>query len=117
MYYHSGNVELSKTDKLIEQGEWLKAAEIWKANIDNKNKKIAAKSMFNLALANEMSGNLDAAIDWAVKSFQVFEQKNEIHYQNCMEYIQIIGQRKLDIKTIDKQLNIGNLDPLENKNE
>lgn len=117
MYYKSGNVELSKTEELIEKGEWLKAAEIWKANIGNKNKKIAAKSMFNLALACEMEGNLDAAIDWAVKSFQILEQKNVIHSQNCREYIHILGQRKLDIKIINRQMNVEMPDSPINKDE
>lgn len=117
MYYKSGNVELRKAEELIKNGEWLKAAEIWKNNINNKNKKIAAKSMFNLALANEMEGDLDAAIDWAVKSFHVFNQKNEIHYWNCLNYIQILGQRKLDIKNINLQMNAEISNSREYKNE
>ena len=51
MYYRSGHVEMKKTEKMISEGKWLEAAAIWKANIDNKNKNIAAKSMFNLAPA------------------------------------------------------------------
>lgn len=117
MYYKSGNVELSKTEEMIEKGNWLEAAEIWKKNVVNKNKRIAAKSMFNLALANEINGNIDAAIDWTVKSFHVFNQKNEIHYWNCMNYIKILGQRKLDIKQIKAQLNVEIPGFPENKNE
>ena len=100
MYYKSGQIELKKTNDLIKQNQWLEAAEIWKKNTTNKNKKIAAKSMFNMALACEMNGNMDAAIDWAVKSFYA-RQKDIYHTANCQSYIFILGQRKLDIKKIE----------------
>lgn len=105
MYYKSGNVELKEAEKLIQKNEWIEAAKIWKKNIDNKNKSIAAKSMFNLALACEIEGDIDAAIDWAVKSFHVYGSKNETHYFHCMDYLKILGQRKVDIKVIEKQIN------------
>lgn len=101
MYYRSGQVELRKTEAMVEENNWLEAAKIWKANTENPNKAIAAKSMFNLALASEIFGDLDAAIDWAVKSFYVLNQKNEIHALNCRNYIQILGQRKYDIEQIE----------------
>jgi len=103
MYYQSGHVELKKTDELIKQNRWLDAAEIWKKNTTNKNKSITAKSMYNMALACEVNGDMDAAIDWAVKSFQVFGSKNQFHAANCQDYIKILAQRKLDIKTIESK--------------
>ena len=105
LYYTSGHVELQKTEQMVKEGKWLEAAEIWKANINNPNKNIAAKSMYNLGVACEMQGDLDAAIDWIVKSFDVFGNKNEVHYLNCIDYINILGQRKLDLKIIEKQIN------------
>ena len=105
MYYQSGHIDLKKTDNLILEGKWLEAAAIWKANIDNKNKNIAAKSMFNLALACEMEGELDAAIEWAVRSYHVFGPKNKLHAENCQNYIRIISVRKRDLKIIERQLN------------
>lgn len=106
VYYRSGHVDLKKTDRLVDEGRWMEAAGIWKANVDNPNKSIAAKSMFNMGLACEMQGEIDAAIDWVVKSFYVFGQKNPTNFENCMQYIRILSQRKLDIKTIEHQLNL-----------
>ncbi len=100
MYYKSGQIELKKTDDLINQNRWLEAAEIWKKNTTNKNKTIAAKSMFNMALACEMNGDMDAAIDWMVKSYYA-RHKDPYHKRNCQNYINILGQRKLDIKKIE----------------
>ncbi|SHI82220.1 hypothetical protein SAMN05444280_106118 [Tangfeifania diversioriginum] len=106
MYYKSGNSGLRKTDKFISEGKWLEAAAIWKANIENKNDRIAAKSMFNMALASEMEGYLDAAIDWAVKSYHVFGEENKLHAENCKDYIRILSTRKRDLKIIEKQIKL-----------
>jgi hypothetical protein len=103
MYYGSGHYELKETEKLIEEGKWQEAAEIWKANTNNPNKSIAAKSKFNMGLACEMQGHLDAALEWVVESYYVLKQENEEHRSNCMVYIQILSQRKLDMKRIQNQ--------------
>jgi len=101
MYYQSGQTELKKTDDLIKQNQWIEAAKIWKKNTANTNKQIAAKSMFNMALACEMNGEMDAAMDWAIKSFYVFGSNNQVHAFNCQEYIRILAQRKQDIQKIE----------------
>ncbi|WP_297087421.1 DUF6340 family protein [uncultured Draconibacterium sp.] len=103
MYYASGHIELKQTDALVKAGQWLEAAEIWKRNTNNKNKLIAAKSMFNMGLACEMEGELKAALDWVIKSYYLLESKNEIHTENCKNYIRILGLRMNDIKRLDEQ--------------
>jgi hypothetical protein len=102
MYYKSGQIEMKTTETLIEQNRWLEAAEIWKKNTTNLNKKIAAKSMFNMALVCEIQGNMDAAIDWAVKSYHA-HHKDIYHTGACQDYIFILAQRKLDIKRIENR--------------
>jgi len=108
MYYGSGHVELKNTNKLIEEGKWIEAAEIWKTNTENPNKSIAAKCKYNMGLVCEMQGNIDAALEWVVESFYVFGQENEVHYMNCTNYIRILGQRKRDIKIIESQFTTAN---------
>ena len=103
-YYKSRNADMKKAEELMKQNQWLKAAEIWKSNAYNSNKKIAAKSMYNMAIACEVNGQMDAAIDWAVKSFYSRQNKDEFHSQNCQNYIWILGRRKLDIRTIEGNL-------------
>ncbi len=103
MYYKSGHGELKKTNDLIKQNRWIEAAEIWRKYTSHKNKSIAALSMYNLALACEMSGEMDAALDWVIKSFYVFQNSNEFHSANCKDYIRILGQRKLDIKNFENR--------------
>ncbi|MDB4582882.1 DUF6340 family protein [Draconibacterium sp.] len=103
MYYSSGQVELKKTDDLVKENRWLDAAKIWKANINNPNKSIAAKCKFNMGLVCEMEGDFKAALDWVVQSFHTLGAKNNVHFNNCQQYISILSQRMLDVKKIDIQ--------------
>ncbi len=105
LYYISGQVDLKPTAQMIKEGKWKEAAELWKKGVDNPNQNIAAKCMYNLGVACEMAGDFDAALDWVVKSYHIFGNKNEVHAENCMDYIRILGQRKMDLKKIEKQLN------------
>lgn len=105
IYYRSGHIDLKQTENLVKEGKWMEAAVIWKKHIDNPNKKIAAKSMYNLALACEVEGELDAAMDWVVKSYLLLGNKNQVHAFHCMDYISILGLRKIDFKKLDVQLN------------
>jgi len=59
-----------------------------------------------MALASEMEGHLDAAIDWAVKSYHVFGETNKQHAGNCKEYIRILSTRKRDLKIIEQQIQL-----------
>lgn len=99
-YYKSRYIDLKQTDQFIKKQRWIEAAKIFKRNVNNKNKIIAAKSMYNMALVCEMTGELDAAMDWAIKSYHVFGNKNQTHADNCTKYINTIAQRKRDIRKI-----------------
>lgn len=104
LYYKSGNLLFKEAIKLAENNNWLKAAEIWKQLINSKNKNIAAKSMFDLAVACEIEGSYDAAIDWVIKSYYVFSDKDLTHAANCKDYLRILALRKLEVRALERQL-------------
>lgn len=103
MIYESGNVDLKPAQQLAIEGRWLEAAELWKKNVNNPNKNIAAKCKYNMAVACEMNDELEAALNWAVESYHVFGEKNKIHAANCRDYIRILSQRKLDVSIMEQQ--------------
>lgn len=103
MYYESGHVDLKQTNDLVEEGKWMEAAKVWKSQLENPNKNIVAKCMFNLGVACEMEGKLNTALEWVVKSYHVFGNKNVLHADQCTEYIRILSQRKLDFQRLDEQ--------------
>ncbi|WP_320112503.1 DUF6340 family protein [Draconibacterium orientale] len=103
MYYSSGHVELQQTDELIQNAQWKEAAQLWDNQLNNKNKKIVAKCMYNLGLACEMEGDLEAALAWVVKSYHIFGPRNELHAENCMQYIRLLSTRQADMKLLELQ--------------
>jgi len=109
MYYKSHNQDMLLAEKYARQNEWLKAAEIWNRETKNKNPKIVAKACFNMALAAEMEGKHDVAIDWLVRSYMALPNNNEEHKVNCQRYINVLALRKKEIERLDKQVrNSGN---------
>ena len=104
MYYKSSNSEMLKAEKFALNNDWLKAAEIWKMETKNKNHRIGAKACYNMALACEMEGKSDAAIDWLVKSYNVYSKNETEHKANCQRYINILAIRKKEIEQLGKQI-------------
>ncbi|KJF43745.1 DUF6340 family protein [Draconibacterium sediminis] len=103
MYYSSGHVELQQADELIQNAQWLDVAELWRKQLYNENKKIIAKCMYNLGLACEMEGDLETAMGWVVKSYHTLGPKNELHAENCMQYIRLLSTRQADMKLLELQ--------------
>ena len=57
---------MKKASKNVKSNQWDDAINIWKDMANIKDKKIASKASY-MALASEIKGYLDAAIDWAKK--------------------------------------------------
>lgn len=104
LYYKSGNQNMLLAEKYALNNEWLKAAEIWNKQSKNKNPKMAAKACYNMALACEMEGKLDAAIDWLVQSYSILKVNNEEHKENCKRYIAVLVLRKKEIEKLAHQV-------------
>ncbi|MDP3433822.1 MAG: DUF6340 family protein, partial [Bacteroidota bacterium] len=103
-YYRSRNVNMLAAEKYFLNGEYLKAAEIYNRETKNKNRNIAAKARYNMALLCEMEGKPDAAIDWLVLSYSAYKQNIEAHKFNCQQYINILALRKKEIERLGKQV-------------
>lgn len=105
MYYQSNNTEMLKAEKYALDNQWLKAAEIWTKLTRNKNAVMAAKASYNMALACEMEGHLDAAMDWLVQSYSIILKENTTeHRVNCQRYISLLATRKKEIEKLAKQV-------------
>jgi hypothetical protein len=103
-YYRSKNANMLQAEQLCLNGEWLKAAEIYQRETTNKNRNIAAKAKYNMALICEMEGKPDVAIDWLINSHSTFKYPNEEHQFNCRLYINTLAARKKEIERLDKQV-------------
>ncbi|GET25122.1 DUF6340 family protein [Prolixibacter sp. NT017] len=101
LIYYSGNDEMKKADTLATKNQWKEAAEIWTKMSKSDNKNIRAKATFNMALACEMLGHIELALEWVSKSYHVYD--NEDHKQKCMDYINILATRLQQERKLKKQ--------------
>jgi hypothetical protein len=105
-YYRSNNAQMLVAEKYLLEGNSLKAAEIYNKETNNKNKNIAAKAIYNMALVCELEGNLDAAIDWLYGSFSVYKRKNLRYSTDCDQYYTILANRKYEVELLKKQIRL-----------
>ena len=92
--YFSGREEKMKNaGQFAQNGNWQAALNLWKETAENTNSKSKkSKAQFNVAVACEMTGNLDEAIDWALKSY------NTMYRPLTYEYLQVLKRRKNEMK-------------------
>ncbi len=69
-YFLTGKPEIDTAETLIKENKWEEATAIWEKYATIDSKRIRSKIEYNLALAAEMTGNLDLAIEWGLKSFK-----------------------------------------------
>jgi len=69
-YFLTGKSEIDSAIAYLKENKWEEAASIWSKFALIKSKRIRSQIEFNLALAAEMNGNLDQAIEWGLKSFK-----------------------------------------------
>jgi hypothetical protein len=97
-YYTSGSREMRKAARLAGAGDWKLAAETWKVLAYNEDIKLAAKASFNMALACEMEDLFLAALDWAIKSYSLRQEKL------TREYFDLLKLRYEHAKELARQL-------------
>mgnify|MGYP001283822250 CR=1 FL=1 len=82
--------------KWISKNNWDKLSEYWKPLTESKNSGIRSKAEFNMALASELNGRIDDAIQWAEKSLQTsFRNQTDI-------YLKKLKQRKAELNRIEQ---------------
>ena len=104
MYYTSNNANMLQAEKFALNGDWLKAAEIWNKQTKSKNMLIVAEASYNMALACEMAGKTDVAIDWLIRSCSILKKNSYDHKMNCQRYINILTLRKKEIGKLSQQI-------------
>lgn len=104
IYYRSNNDHMLVGEKYLLDNDWLNAAEVYNRQTSNKNRNIAAKATYNMALICEIEGHLEAATEWIERSDSIYKIKNPRHEFNCEQYSTILEKRQEDTKLLDKQI-------------
>ncbi len=91
--YISGDDFLKKAAILVDSNQWEEAIKLWKNSLENaKSASVKSKTEFNLAVAYEIAGDVDAAIEWALKSYETMFRT--ITY----DYLGILKNRKTELQ-------------------
>ena len=96
-YYLTGKAEIDAAIPLIQNNKWEEAASIWEKYATISSKTTRSKVEFNLALAAEMNGDLDLAIEWGLKSFKTKYTKAIEVYLKTLDN-KLKAQQKVDKK-------------------
>ena len=79
-YFTRGHPKLREAAILAKEEKWLEAAKIWKVLAYGPDKKVASRAALNMALVSEMHDSLDAALNWAKKSYSLDKKESVEQY-------------------------------------
>ncbi|MCF6366635.1 MAG: DUF6340 family protein [Bacteroidales bacterium] len=98
-YFVKGNDDFKDAKYKVQAKRWEDAAAIWKKYVNDVDIKIAGYACYNMALASEVLGEFDIALDWAQRAY------SEYHLKTAREYISTIEQRIRDNNALNRQMN------------
>lgn len=84
-YFIRGHPDLREAAILANEEKWLDAAKIWKDLVYRQDNKTASRAALNMALVSEMYDNLDAALDWAKKSYSLDKKESVEQYLKVLQ--------------------------------
>ncbi|MBC8005252.1 MAG: hypothetical protein H7X84_07240 [Verrucomicrobia bacterium] len=69
--------------QLLNENKLAEAKAYWLEKAQSTDKKIKSRAEYNLALANELEGNINQAIEWGLKSFNTqYHHQTEVYLKN-----------------------------------
>jgi hypothetical protein len=79
-YFVRGSNNFKMAKRLARVGNWDGAAELWKDEVNNEKRKVAGRACYNMAIINEINGNLELAIEWASRSYVDYNINRALDY-------------------------------------
>ncbi len=95
MYFKKGNDDFKEAKRLVRMGMFDEATRLWEKYTDQRDHKIAGYACYNMALASEMKGDLQTALDWATKAYREHRIKQAAQYMNVLNY-RLIQEQQLN---------------------
>ncbi|MDR8389557.1 DUF6340 family protein [Aliifodinibius sp. S!AR15-10] len=96
-YFVKGNNNFEIAKRRAQTGNWEGAAELWLKETENPDTKIAGRAHYNMAIIEEIRGNLDKAIEWARTSYEDYGEKK------ALDYLRILQDRRARAEVLRRQ--------------
>ena len=84
-YFVAGTDNFVTAKRRAQTGDWEGAASLWEKEVASTNPKVAGRACYNMAIINEINGDLEAAMDWASRSYADYNNKEALHYVNLLK--------------------------------
>jgi hypothetical protein len=84
-FYRRSGPELKRATRMVQVNAWDDAMSIWEPLTKTAKRKIAGRAAYNMAIACEVRGDIDLAIDWAKRSFAEFGDKRARTYVRVLQ--------------------------------
>lgn len=94
-YFVKGTNNFEVGQRRAQAGDWNGAADLWEHELSNPDGKIAGRACYNMAIINEINGDLDKAMEFASKSYADYNNKDALRYINILKY-RMAEERELD---------------------
>ena len=84
-YYAFGTENFKVASKNIQNGEYSEAEALWEEEIANPKARISSRACYNLAVLKEFNHDLEGALHWANKSYQINKDDTTLDYIMTLE--------------------------------
>lgn len=85
LYFVRGNDNFKIAKRRAQTGNWSGAGDLWLQETTNPEMKIAGRAFYNMAIINEINGDLETAIDYAQKSYADYGNKKALRYSKILQ--------------------------------
>src|SRR3984957_1544927 len=84
-YYVRGNGSFSVAKRMAQAGDWGGAANIWRTATNSPSGKVAGRACYNMAIISEINGDLNGALQWARKAYEVYKTPYALDFVNILQ--------------------------------
>lgn len=85
IFYTGPGRQLRQASLLVINNQWTEAAELWNKAADSRNRRMASRASFNLALAWEQDDDLDQAYLWISHADSLLSSGRTLAYKKTLE--------------------------------
>lgn len=97
-YYKKGDDRLKRAKAFVKVNNWKEAVVLWSQVAKSPDPKVAGRACHNMALAAEMEGDLNVALEWSNKAYKDHMLKKE------RAYINELNIRLMEVEKLKEQL-------------
>lgn len=84
-YFVKGNQNFKIAKRKAQVGKWNEAGDLWALETENPRRKIAGRASYNMAIINEINGDLNNALQWAQNAWEYYKIRQALKYVRILE--------------------------------